>query len=116
MDLCRGPHLPSTGRLGAFAASIAGAYWRGDENAAVATHLRDGVLRQGQLAAFVHRRGKRRSATTSSARNSISSPCFRAPGFPFWLPNGTIVFNELVDEMRRKLRRRDYVEVRLRTS
>ena len=50
IDLCRGPHVPSTGRLGHFKLMrVAGAYWRGDEKrAAAAAHLRDGLgVREG---------------------------------------------------------------------
>jgi threonyl-tRNA synthetase len=116
MDLCRGPHLPSTGRLGAFKLlSVAGAYWRGDEK-------RDQLQRiyataffgKDELAQFVHRReeAEKRDHRKVGTQLQLFALLPEAPGFPLWLPNGTIVFNELVTEMRRKLRERDYVEVR----
>jgi len=116
MDLCRGPHLPSTGRLGAFKLlSIAGAYWRGDEKREQLQRIyATAFFGKDELAAFVHRReeAEKRDHRKLGAQLHLFAVLPEAPGFPFWLPNGTIVFNELVDEMRRKLRRRDYVEVR----
>jgi threonyl-tRNA synthetase len=116
MDLCRGPHLPSTGRLGAFKLlSIAGAYWRGDEKREQLQRIyATAFFGKDELAQFVHRReeAEKRDHRKLGAQLHLFAVLPEAPGFPFWLPNGTIVFNELVDEMRRKLRRRDYVEVR----
>jgi threonyl-tRNA synthetase len=116
MDLCRGPHLPSTGRLGAFKLlSIAGAYWRGDEKREQLQRIyATAFFAKDELAQFVHRReeAEKRDHRKIGAQLHLFALLPEAPGFPLWLPNGTIVFNELVAEMRRKLRARDYVEVR----
>ncbi len=116
MDLCRGPHLPSTGRLGAFKLlSIAGAYWRGDEKREQLQRIyATAFFTKDELAAFLHRReeAEKRDHRKLGAALQLFAVLPDAPGFPFWLPNGTIVFNELVAFMREKLRARDYVEVR----
>src|SRR6185295_15119005 len=116
MDFCTGPHVPSTGRLGAFKLlSIAGAYWRGDEKREQLQRIyATAFFGKDELATFLHRREE--AEKRDHRKIGVQLDLFRilpeAPGFPLWMPHGTIVFNELVDEMRRKLRRRDYVEVR----
>jgi threonyl-tRNA synthetase len=116
MDLCRGPHLPSTGRLAAFKLlSVAGAYWRGDEKREQLQRIyATAFFGKDELKAFLHNREE--AEKRDHRKIGVQLDLFRivpeAPGFPIWMPNGTIVFNELVDEMRKKLRRRDYVEVR----
>ena len=82
-DLCRGPHVPDTGRIGAFKLTkIAGAYWRGDNDRPdAAAHLRHRVV-HAEGPRRVPRRASRRprSATTaSSARSSTSSASTRWP-------------------------------------
>ena len=116
MDLCRGPHLPSTGRIAAFKLlSIAGAYWRGDEKREQLQRIyATAFFDKKELAEFVHRReeAEKRDHRKIGTQLDLFRVLPEAAGFPLWMPNGTIVFNELVDEMRRKLRRRNYVEVR----
>ena len=116
MDLCRGPHLPSTGRLGAFKLlSIAGAYWRGDEKREQLQRIyATAFFGKDELAAFIHQReeAEKRDHRKLGAQLQLFAVLPEAPGFPFWLPNGTIVFNELVAFMREKLAARDYVEIR----
>ena len=89
-DLCRGPHVPSTGRLGAFKlTSVAGAYWRGDErNAHAAAHLRHRLGRQGASSTRTSSASKRRrrATTASSARSSTCSCSIHfAPAMPVFL-------------------------------
>jgi threonyl-tRNA synthetase len=116
MDLCRGPHLPSTGRLGAFKLmSIAGAYWRGDEKREQLQRIyATAFFGKDELAAYLHQReeAEKRDHRRLGQQLQLFAVLPEAPGFPFWLPNGTIVFNELVAWMRDKLRARGYVEVR----
>ena len=116
MDLCRGPHLPSTGRLGAFKLlSIAGAYWRGDEKREQLQRIyATAFFGKDELAAFLHRReeAEKRDHRKLGAQLQLFAVLPEAPGFPFWLPNGTILFNELVAFMREKLAARGYVEIR----
>ena len=116
MDLCRGPHLPSTGRLGAFKLlSIAGAYWRGDEKREQLQRIyATAFFDRKELDEHLHRldEAERRDHRKIGAQLDLFRLLPEAPGFPVWMPNGTIVFNELVAYMRAKLRKRRYVEVR----
>jgi threonyl-tRNA synthetase len=115
-DLCRGPHLPSTGRLGFFRIlSIAGAYWRGDSRREQLQRIyATAFFEKDELKAYLHRLEE--AEKRDHRRLGVQLDLFRilpeAPGFPLWMPNGTIVFNELVQAMREKLRRRRYHEAR----
>ena len=116
MDLCRGPHLPSTGRLAFFKLlSVAGAYWRGDERREQLQRIyATAFFDKQELKAFLRRREEaaKRDHRKLGARLELFRNLPEAPGFPLWLPNGTVIFNELVDLMRSKLREREYVEIR----
>ena len=98
IDLCRGPHVPSTGKLGVFKLThSAGAYWKGDE--------KNPMLQRIYGAAFVTQkeldehleaaRGGASSATTaSSARSSTSSRSIPwRPASPFFHPKGAMLYN-----------------------
>ena len=115
-DLCRGPHLPSTGRLAYFKLlSVAGAYWRGDEKREMLQRIyATAFFDKKELKALLHRRdeAKKRDHRALGQRLGLFRNIPEAPGFPLWLPGGTVVFNELVEYMRGKLRSRDYVEIR----
>ncbi|MCG3134557.1 MAG: Threonine--tRNA ligase 2 [Planctomycetes bacterium] len=115
-DLCTGPHLPSTGRLGAFKLlSIAGAYWRGDAKRDQLTRIyATAFFSKEELAEHLRRleEAEKRDHRRVGAALELFRILPEAPGFPMWLPNGTIVFNELTAYVREKLRRRRYVEVR----
>ena len=92
VDLCRGPHGPSTGRIKAFKlSSVAGAYWRGDENRQMLTRiygtaffseqdLEEHLERLEQARARDHRR--------LGPQLGLFMLLREAPGMPFWLPNG----------------------------
>ncbi len=116
MDLCRGPHLPSTGRLGHFKLlSVAGAYWRGDERRPQLQRIyATAFFDKKELATFLHRRAEaeKRDHRKLGQQLDLFRIIPEAPGFPLWLPNGTVVFNELVAYMRGKLAARGYVEIR----
>jgi threonyl-tRNA synthetase len=116
MDLCRGPHLPSTGRLGAFKLlSIAGAYWRGDEKREQLQRIyATAYFSKDELAAFLHQReeAERRDHRKIGQQMELFALLPEAPGFPFWLPKGTVCFNTLVEYMREKILARGYVEIR----
>ena len=115
VDLCRGPHVPSTGRLPAFKlTSVAGAYWRGDEKnemlqriygTAFATpkELRQHLSLLEEAKRRDHRRVGRELDLFSF--NSV------APGSPFFHPKGTFIYNELVSYMRGLYQRYGYQEV-----
>ena len=116
MDLCRGPHLPSTGRLGfSKILSIAGAYWRGDAKREQLQRIYGtAFFEKDELKAYLHRIAE--AEKRDHRKLGIQLDLFRilpeAPGFPIWMPNGTIVFNELVGAMRQRLQRRGYLEAR----
>ena len=108
-DLCRGPHLPSTGKLGAFKLTkLAGAYWRGDaEREMLTAHLRHGVLQAegaGRARCATWRRP--RSATTASwgaSWASTSMDPLAGAGLPLYLPKGARIIRTLQEWLRRDL-------------
>ncbi len=116
LDLCRGPHLPSTGRLGkAFRLTkVAGAYWRGDSRNpmlqriygtcwASDKQLKDYLLRLDEAERRDHRKlGKQMDLFHFQEE---------APGAVFWHPKGWTLFQTLTDYMRARQQRAGYVEV-----
>ena len=94
VDLCRGPHVPSTGRLGHFKLmQVAGAYWRGDEKRPdAAAHLRHGVgvSKAGSRSTCTGSRRPRSATTASSASSStcLSFPHELGGGLAVWHPKG----------------------------
>ncbi len=116
MDLCRGPHLPATGRLGAFKImSIAAAYWRGDAKREQLQRIyATAFFERDELKAHLKRieEAEKRDHRKIGVQMDLFRLLPEAPGFPLWMPNGTIVFNELVGAIREKLRRRGYHEAR----
>ena len=115
VDLCRGPHLPSTGFIQAFKlTSVAGAYWRGDEN--------NEMLQRIYGTAFPSRKElKQHLALLEEARKrdhrklgkelDLFSFHPAAPASPFFHPKGAFVYNTLVEYMRGLYRRYGYEEV-----
>src|SRR6185369_7002585 len=92
-----------------------GAYWRGDEKREQLQRIyATAFFGKDELAAFVHQReeAERRDHRKIGTQLELFALLPEAPGFPFWLPKGTIAFNALVDYMREKLRARDYLEIR----
>ena len=115
VDLCRGPHVPSTGRLGHFRLlSLAGAYWRGDSRRDQLTRIY-GTAFPTQEALEEHLRMLEEAARRDHRRLGRELGLYmwadEGPGFPFFLPNGVIVRNELVEFSRAEQRRRGYLEV-----
>ncbi|MBX3486338.1 MAG: threonine--tRNA ligase [Candidatus Paracaedibacteraceae bacterium] len=117
IDLCRGPHLPSTGRLGkAFKLmSVAGSYWRGDHRNerlqriygtawATEQQLKDYLLQLEEAEKRDHRR--------LGNELDLFHLQEEAPGSVFWHPNGWTVYRLLENFMRKRLDKRDYVEVK----
>ncbi|MGH7812604.1 MAG: threonine--tRNA ligase [Candidatus Binataceae bacterium] len=115
MDLCRGPHVPSTRYLKAFKlTSVAGAYWRGDERNAMLSRIygtafanKEALEEHLRLLELARQRDHRKLGREMGLY--LFDPI--SPGSPFYLPKGTIVFNALIDYMRRLYRRYDYDEV-----
>jgi threonyl-tRNA synthetase len=115
-DLCRGPHVPSTGRLGAFKLlSVAGAYWRGDEKRPMLQRIYGTAFATKEaLDAYLQQReeAKRRDHRRLGRELGLFliSPEVGA-GLPLWLPKGAIVRNQLETFLRNELGRRGYLPV-----
>jgi len=114
-DLCRGPHGPSTGRIKAIKLnSVAGAYWRGDENRESLTRIYGTAFFSKQdLEEHVERieEAKARDHRRLGPQLGIFMLRDEAPGMPFWLPNGTTLLRLIETEVRDQLRKREYKEI-----
>jgi threonyl-tRNA synthetase len=115
-DLCRGPHGPSTGRIGAFKlTSIAGAYWRGDETRQMLTRIYGtAFLDQKSLDEHLEliEQAKERDHRKLGPELEIFRFQPESPGMPFWLPNGSVLLELMHAEVRAQLRKRGYDEIR----
>ncbi|MBV9472464.1 MAG: threonine--tRNA ligase, partial [Solirubrobacterales bacterium] len=115
-DLCRGPHSPSTGRIGAFKLqSVAGAYWRGDAGNAMLTRVYGTAFFSArELEEHLERLEQARARDHRRLGPQLGLFAFSdvAPGSAFWLPAGTEVFNALVTLSREMGRQRGYSEVK----
>jgi threonyl-tRNA synthetase len=115
-DLCRGPHAPSTKRIGAFKLqSVAGAYWRGDANRQMLTRVYGtAFFKQKDLDEYLERLEQARARDHRRLGPQLGLFQFNevSPGAAFWLPKGTTLFNELVALNRRMQAERGYVEVK----
>ena len=115
IDLCRGPHVPSTGRLGAFRlTSVAGAYWRGDERNAMLQRIygtawatREELEKHLELV----EEAKRRDHRKLGRELDLFSFHPEAPGSPFFHPKGAFVYNALVAFIRRLYEQFGYGEI-----
>ncbi len=115
VDLCRGPHLPSTSRLKHFKLlTTAGAYWRGDSRRQMLQRIYGtAFFRKEDLAAHLHRLEEARKRDHRRVGRELDLFMFHqwAPGAPFWTDRGTTIYNALNDYMR-QLQRREYREIR----
>ena len=115
-DFCRGPHIPSTGHIKALKVlGCSGAYWKGDEkNAPMQRIYATSFYDRKQLEEHLHRieEAKRRDHRKLGRELGLFTIESEAPGQVFWLPNGWRVVNLLMDYMREKLERRNYLEIR----
>ena len=115
MDLCRGPHVPSTGYIRAFKlTSVAGAYWRGDEHNAMLSRIygtsfasKEALEEHLKMLELARARDHRKLGREMGL--FVFDPI--SPGSPFFLPKGAIIYNALVDYMRRLYRRYGFDEV-----
>jgi len=116
LDLCKGPHAPSTGRIGAFKLqSLAGAYWRGDAKRQQLTRVYGtAFFDKKELAAHLERieEAKKRDHRRLGPALGLFTFSDVSPGSTFWLPKGTTLFNELVALNRRMQAERGYEEVK----
>ncbi|MBO5046662.1 MAG: threonine--tRNA ligase [Clostridia bacterium] len=114
-DLCRGPHLPSTGKIKAFKlVSIAGAYWRGDEKKKMLTRIYGTAFaKKEEMDAYFEmlEEAKKRDHTKLGKEMKLFALLNEGRGFPFFLPNGMVLKNILIDYWRQIHRREKYVEI-----
>jgi threonyl-tRNA synthetase len=115
-DLCRGPHGPSTRRIKAFKLqSLAGAYWRGDASRTQLTRIYGTAFLSPQdLAEHLERleQARARDHRRIGRELELFLTSELSPGSPFWLPNGTQLWNELTRLWRSENVARGYTEVR----
>jgi threonyl-tRNA synthetase len=116
LDLCRGPHAPSTGRAKAFKlTSVAGAYWRGDANRQMLTRIYGTAFpSRAELEEHLERLEQARARDHRKLGRELELFAFSetATGSAFWLPNGTQLFNTLVGVSREMGAVRGYTEVK----
>ena len=116
LDLCKGPHAPTTGSIGAFKLqSLAGAYWRGDSNRQQLTRVYGtAFFDKKELAAHLERLEEARKRDHRILGPQLGLFTFSpvSPGAAFWLPKGTLLFNELVALNRSMQADRGYIEVK----
>ena len=114
-DLCRGPHVPNTERLGKFKLlSVAGAYWRGDEKNKMLQRIYGTAFPdQKTLDEHLNRieEAKKRDHRRLGPELELFTFLPAATAMPFYLPKGTVLFNLLVSYMREQTRRSGYQEV-----
>jgi threonyl-tRNA synthetase len=115
-DLCRGPHGPSTGRIKAIKlSSVAGAYWRGDEERESLTRIYGtAFFSKKDLEEHLERleQAKERDHRRLGPQLGLFMLRKEAPGMPFWLPNGTTLLRTIEVEVREQLRKRGYKEIK----
>ncbi len=115
VDLCRGPHLPSTGKIKAFKLTgIAGAYWRGSEKNKMLTRIYGTAFpKKSDMDAYfaMLEEAKKRDHIKLGKELKLFAFMNEGKGFPFFLPNGMIVKNTLIDYWRQVHTREDYREI-----
>ena len=118
LDMCRGPHLPSTGKLDPAAFKlmrVAGAYWRGDQRNAQLTRIYGtGWLNKKQLDAHLHRleEAAKRDHRRLGREMNLFHLQEEAHGSVFWHPQGYTIYRVLEDYIRRAVRGADCREVK----
>jgi len=116
IDLCRGPHVPSTGKLKAFKLTkVAGAYWRGDSRNAMLQRIYGTAWGdQKALKAYLHRieEAERRDHRRIGKKLRLFHTQEEAPGMVFWHPRGWAVYQAIEQYMRHKLQNSGYQEIR----
>ena len=114
-DLCRGPHMESTGQIKAVKLmSVAGAYWRGDSNRQMLQRIYGTAFpSQEELDAYVNMLEEAKKRDHRKIGKEMKLYMFRdeAPGFPFYLPNGMILRNALINYWEEVHDKWDYLEV-----
>ncbi|MDU6524118.1 MAG: threonine--tRNA ligase, partial [Enterococcus sp.] len=114
-DLCRGPHVPSTGKIKVFKLlSVAGAYWRGNsDNQMMQRIYGTAFFNQADLDHFLKMREEAKERDHRKLGKELDLFMFsdEAPGMPFYLENGLIIRNELQKFLRELQAKYEYKEV-----
>ena len=116
VDLCAGPHMESTGQIKAVKLmSVAGAYWRGDEHNKMLQRIYGTCFpTQEELDEYINRleEAKKRDHRKIGKEMDLFALFEEGPGFPFFMPKGMIIRNELENFWRAEHRKRGYVEIK----
>ncbi|HWR80406.1 MAG TPA: threonine--tRNA ligase [Pseudomonas sp.] len=116
IDLCRGPHVPSTGKLQAFKLmKVAGAYWRGDSKNKMLQRIYGTCWGSKQdLKDHLHRleEAEKRDHRKIGKRLGLFHTQEEAPGMVFWHPDGWTLYQVLEQYMRKVQRDRGYLEIK----
>ncbi len=115
-DLCRGPHVPNTGKLRAFKLmKVAGAYWRGDSNNAMLTRIYGTAwLNDKDLKAYLHQleEAEKRDHRKIGKALDLFHQQEEGPGMVFWHPRGWAIWQQVEQYMRGVYKKSGYQEVR----
>ena len=116
IDLCRGPHVPSTGKLKVFKLmKVAGAYWRGDSNNEMLQRIYGTAwAKKEDQAAYLHmlEEAEKRDHRKLGKQLDLFHMQDEAPGLVFWHPKGWTIWQEVEQYMRRVYRENGYQEVK----
>ncbi len=114
-DLCRGPHVPNTGKIKVFKLmSIAGAYWRGDSNNEMLQRVYGTAWSDKKdLKAYLHllEEAEKRDHRKLGKKMDLFHFQEEAPGMVFWHDRGWSIYQAIQQYMRQKLNARDYKEI-----
>lgn len=116
LDLCAGPHVPSTGRIKAVKMmSIAGAYWRGSEKNKMLQRIYGTAFpKKSQLEEYLFRleEAKKRDHRKLGAELELFALMEEGPGFPFFFPKGMVLRNQLENFWREEHKKAGYHEIK----
>ncbi len=116
IDLCRGPHVPSTGYLKSYKLmSVAGSYWRGDSNNKMLSRIYGTAFESKESLDNYFKKlkeAKERDHRKLGKELNLFSFHDEGPGFPFWHPRGMIIYKEVESYIRKENEKRGYVEIK----
>lgn len=115
IDLCRGPHVPNTGKLKVFKLlKVAGAYWRGDSDNEMLQRIYGTCWNsKSDLKAYLHRieEAQKRDHRKLAKKYDLFHMQEEAPGMVFWHPKGWAIYQSIKGYLRQALNAHDYQEV-----